>query len=638
MSVRVVVAPDKFKGSLTAAQAAAALGRGLTRAGAAVVEHPIADGGEGTVAVALAHGFTPVTVPVRGPLGRPRTATMAMSADGSTALVEAAEAAGLGLLGDTPSPHTAWRASTHGVGELIAAALERGASRIIVAVGGSATTDGGIGALVALGARVLDRAGEPVPPGARGLAEAHRLDVSGIGPGAGQAELVVATDVDNPLTGPAGAAAAYSRQKGATADMVPTLDAGLRRWADTVAATTGRDPRDEPGMGAAGGLAFGLAAVLGARLTSGVDLLLDLTRFADRVASADLVVVGEGSLDEQSLRGKGPLGVARAAARHGVPVVAVAGRSTADPDQLRRAGITKVYTLADREPDPERSMREAGELVERIGEQIARESTRPPATPRRGMDKVVASAAAAVADVRSGARLAVGGFGLCGIPSALIEAVLRHGVSDLEVVSNNCGVDDWGLGLLLSAGRIRRIVASYVGENKEFARAYLAGELEVELTPQGTLAERMRAGGAGIPAFYTPTGVGTQIADGGLPWSYAPDGSVSVASPPKEIRRFDGREAVLETAIVADVSLVRAWRGDRHGNLVFRSAARNFNPAAAMCGRLCVAEVEELVEPGGLDPDQVHLPGVYVHRVVPLAAERVAEKRIEKRIVRKAGA
>lgn len=254
------------------------------------------------------------------------------------------------------------------------------------------------------------------------------------------------------------------------------------------------------------------------------------------------------------------------------------------------------------------------------------------------MDKVVANAAEAVADIPDGATIAVGGFGLCGIPSVLIDALLQQGTRDLEAVSNNAGVDGWGLGLLLAEGRLRRMVASYVGENKEFARQYLAGELEVELTPQGTLAERMRAGGVGIPAFFTATGGGTQVAEGGLPWRYDADGGVAVASPPKETRTFataeGDKEFVLEQAIVADFGLVRAWRGDRHGNLVFRDAARNFNPLAAMCGRVTVAEVEELVEPGELDPNAVHLPGVFVHRVVPLTAEQAADKRIEKRTVR----
>ncbi|KQT90661.1 succinyl-CoA--3-ketoacid-CoA transferase [Marmoricola sp. Leaf446] len=253
------------------------------------------------------------------------------------------------------------------------------------------------------------------------------------------------------------------------------------------------------------------------------------------------------------------------------------------------------------------------------------------------MDKVSASAAEAVSDIGDGATLSVGGFGLCGIPSVLIQALLEQGTTDLEAFSNNAGVDDWGLGLLLGAGRIRRMVASYVGENKEFARQYLSGELEVELTPQGTLAERMRAGGVGIPAFFTATGGGTQVADGGLPWRYDDAGNVVVASPPKETRTFetpDGpREFVMEEALVADFGLVRAWKGDRHGNLVYRDSAQNFNPLAAMCGRVTIAEVEELVEPGDLDPNHVHTPGVFVHRVVELTPEQAAEKRIEKRTV-----
>jgi 3-oxoacid CoA-transferase subunit A len=254
------------------------------------------------------------------------------------------------------------------------------------------------------------------------------------------------------------------------------------------------------------------------------------------------------------------------------------------------------------------------------------------------MDKVVRTAAVAVADIEDGSSLAVGGFGLCGVPSVLIQALLDKGVTDLEVVSNNCGVDDWGLGLLLREHRIRRMVSSYVGENKEFARQYLAGELEVELTPQGTLAERLRAGGCGIPGFYTATGVGTQVAEGGLPWRYDSDGAVVVASPAKETRTFevDGepRAFVLERAIVADFALVRAWRGDRHGNLVFHESARNFNPLCAMAGRITIAEVERLVEPGELEPDAVHLPGIFVQRVLPLTAEQAADKRVEKRTVR----
>lgn len=244
------------------------------------------------------------------------------------------------------------------------------------------------------------------------------------------------------------------------------------------------------------------------------------------------------------------------------------------------------------------------------------------------------SAEAAVADIGDGASLAVGGFGLSGVPDVLIQALYARGSRELAVVSNNCGVDGGGLGVLLAAGRIGRVTGSYVGDNKEFARRYLGGELELELTPQGTLAERLRAGGCGIPAFFTPAGVGTPVADGGLPWRYAPDGSVAVASPPKEVREYDGRGYVLERAITTDFALVRAARGDRHGNLVFNKAARNFNPLAAMAGRIAVAEVEELVEPGELDPDQVHLPGVFVQRVVALTPRQAAAKGIERRTVR----
>ena len=229
------------------------------------------------------------------------------------------------------------------------------------------------------------------------------------------------------------------------------------------------------------------------------------------------------------------------------------------------------------------------------------------------INKVVGSAADAVRDVPDGATLVVGGFGLCGIPENLINALVQKGVKNLTCVSNNAGVDDWGLGLLLQTKQIRKMVSSYVGENAEFERQYLAGELEVEFVPQGTLAERMRTGGAGIPAFFTPAGFGTVVAEG------------------KETREFDGRQYVMERGIVGDFSLVAAWKGDRLGNLVYRKTARNFNPMAATAGRICVAEVEELVEPGELEPDHIHTPGIFVHRVV--VAKRV--KRIEQRTVRK---
>jgi len=229
------------------------------------------------------------------------------------------------------------------------------------------------------------------------------------------------------------------------------------------------------------------------------------------------------------------------------------------------------------------------------------------------INKVIASAAEAVRDVADGSTLVVGGFGLCGIPENLINALVDRKVTGLTCVSNNAGVDDWGLGLLLQTKQIRKMVSSYVGENAEFERQFLAGELEVEFVPQGTLAERMRAGGAGIPAFFTPAGFGTVVAEG------------------KETREFDGRNYVMERGIVGDFSLVAAWRGDRLGNLVYRKSARNFNPMAATAGKICIAEVEELVEPGELPPDGIHTPGIFVHRVV--VAPR--QKRIEQRTVRK---
>jgi 3-oxoacid CoA-transferase subunit A len=230
------------------------------------------------------------------------------------------------------------------------------------------------------------------------------------------------------------------------------------------------------------------------------------------------------------------------------------------------------------------------------------------------MNKIFSSAAAALADVaKDGQVVAVGGFGLCGIPEALIAALRDTGVKNLTCVSNNAGVDGFGLGLLLATRQISKMISSYVGENKEFERQFLSGELQLEFTPQGTLAERMRAGGAGIPAFFTKTGVGTVVAEG------------------KEIREFDGQQYVMERGIRADLSLVKAWKADKQGNLVFRKTSRNFNPVVAMCGRVTVVEVEEIVENGAIDPDQVHSPGIFVQRIV---LNRTPEKRIEQRTVR----
>src|SRR5262245_5934048 len=249
------------------------------------------------------------------------------------------------------------------------------------------------------------------------------------------------------------------------------------------------------------------------------------------------------------------------------------------------------------------------------------------------MNKVQKSALDAVRDIPDGATLLAGGFGLCGIPENCIAALRELGTKDLVVVSNNCGVDDFGLGILLRNKQIRKMISSYVGENKEFERQYLSGELEVELTPQGTLAERIRAGGAGIPAFYTPTGAGTAVSEGGLPLLYNADGTVKKYSQKKEIRSFDGRDYVLEPAIRGEFAIVKAWKGDRYGNLVYRHTAMNFNPMMAMAAKLTIAEVEELVPVGSIDPDHVHTPSVFVQRVIQ--GERY-EKRIERRTTRKA--
>ncbi|RJK96179.1 CoA transferase subunit A [Paracoccus aestuarii] len=230
------------------------------------------------------------------------------------------------------------------------------------------------------------------------------------------------------------------------------------------------------------------------------------------------------------------------------------------------------------------------------------------------MKKVYDSAADALDGiVHDGMFIAAGGFGLCGIPELLIDALVETGVKDLTIASNNCGVDGFGLGKLLETRQIKKMISSYVGENAEFMRQYLSGELELEFNPQGTLAERMRAGGSGIPGFYTKTGVGTVIAEG------------------KEVKSFDGQDYILERGIVADISIVKAWKADDTGNLVFRKTARNFNPPAAMCGKICIVEVEEIVERGSLDPDHIHLPGIYVHRII----QGSHEKRIEQRTTRK---
>jgi glycerate kinase len=363
----VVVAPDKFKGSLTAEQAADALARGIARVRPDVPVHrvPVADGGDGTVAAAVAAGFRPVTVTVHGPTGAEVTATVALRGD--LAVVESASACGLLLLPDgRAAPLTA---SSSGVGELVLAALDAGARTVVLGVGGSATTDGGVGLVTALGARALDAHGAPLAPGGGPLAGVRTVDLSGLDPRLADLDVILACDVDNPLLGPTGAAAVFGPQKGATPAQVDQLDDALRAWADLV------DPAvaDVPGAGAAGGIGFAALAVLGATRRSGIDLLLELIGFADHLPGAALVVTGEGSLDEQSLHGKAPIGVVGAAARAGVGAVTVAGRCGLDARQLRDAGISAAYALADLEPDLARSIADADRLLALVAERIAEE-------------------------------------------------------------------------------------------------------------------------------------------------------------------------------------------------------------------------------------------------------------------------
>ncbi|MEU5866238.1 glycerate kinase [Nonomuraea sp. NPDC047529] len=373
------MAPDKFKGSLTAAEVAARVSAGL---GVPTVELPVADGGDGTVEAAVACGFDRVTAEVTGPTGERVTAAYAWrAADGTpTAVVELAEASGLRRLPAGLAPLTA---TSYGTGELIADALRRGARRIVLGLGGSACTDGGAGMVRALGARLLDDDGAELPDGGAALRGLARIDLSGFADVA-EVEFVVAGDVDNPLLGPHGAAAVYGPQKGATPDDVKVLEAGLSRLAAVATQTHGLvgavehddTPRamgvaGAPGAGAAGGVGFAALAFLHAELRPGIEYLLDLLGFGALVQGARLVITGEGSLDEQSLRGKAPIGVAQAAARAGVPVVAVCGRRTLGDTELKDAGIEAAYALTDLEPDPARCMAEAGPLLERLAARVA---------------------------------------------------------------------------------------------------------------------------------------------------------------------------------------------------------------------------------------------------------------------------
>ncbi len=369
MSGHVVVAPDKFKGSLGAAGVAAAVAGGLRAAvpGLDVREHPVADGGDGTVEAALSAGFSRREVTCTGPTGE--TVLAALAVRDKVAVVELAEASGLKRL--EGGRLAATTATSRGTGELVRAALDLGCSQVVLGIGGSACTDGGAGMVQALGVRLLDVAGAELPPGGASLAYLDLLDLSGFDPRVADTEFVVACDVDNPLLGPHGAAAVYGPQKGASPPEVALLDAALARWAALARAATGVDAAGVPGAGAAGGVGFAALVFLRATMRSGIEYLLDLLEVRSALPGARLVVTGEGSLDEQTLRGKAPAGVAAAARAAGVPVVVVAGRNTLPPAALRAAGIAKAYALADLEADPDRSMREPVPLLERLAGRIA---------------------------------------------------------------------------------------------------------------------------------------------------------------------------------------------------------------------------------------------------------------------------
>ena len=370
----VVVAPDKFKGTLTAAQVAAHVAAGLGRAspGLTTIQVPVADGGDGTVEAAEAAGYRRIELGVRGPTGKPLTASFALL-DG-TAIIESAQACGLTRLpGGILAPLTA---TSCGVGELILAAVRKRAKRIVLGLGGVACTDGGAGLVTALGGRLLDASGTELPPGGAALARLDHIDVSRLRNLSGTGtEVIAATDVDNPLLGPRGAAAVYAPQKGASARDVASLEEGLARWADVTERTFGFVKRDEPGAGAAGGLGFAALGFLGATMQPGIELMLDLLSFHDHLSGARLVVTGEGALDEQTLHGKAPAGVARAAAAAApdLPVVAVAGVCSLSPGQLRSAGIARAYALADIEPDLARCLEQPGPLLEELAGHIARD-------------------------------------------------------------------------------------------------------------------------------------------------------------------------------------------------------------------------------------------------------------------------
>lgn len=365
--MRVVLASDKFKGSLTAAEVAAALDRGLRQAlpDVTTVRVPVADGGDGTLVAFADAGFDLVPVDVTGPTGEAVTTSYARR-DG-VAVVELADASGLARLGSGLSPLAA---STIGTGQALAAAVAAGCREVVLGVGGSASTDGGLGLLVGLGAEVLDAAGARVPPDARGLDLTVSVDVSAVRDLLEGVRVTLASDVDNPLLGSTGAAAVYAPQKGATPSEVVVLERSLTRWADLVATVVTSDHRDAPGAGAAGGAGFAALALLGAERRPGVEVVLDLVGFDDALREADLVVTGEGSLDAQSLHGKAPIGVVRRAREGGVPVTAVCGRSTLSPAQVAEVGLLGVHALSDLEPDPAVSMRDAARLLVEVGARL----------------------------------------------------------------------------------------------------------------------------------------------------------------------------------------------------------------------------------------------------------------------------
>ena len=368
MSVRVLLAPDKFKGTLTAAEVAQHLAVGIRarRPDVELATAPVADGGDGLLDASVSAGFERVPTNAVDATGLPVRTWYARRGD--EAVVELAAVCGLARLGDARAPMTT---TSRGVGQVIAAALDAGCTRIVLGIGGSASTDGGAGLAQALGARVVDASGREVGDGGGALRDVAALDLTGLHQGLAEAKLEVACDVDNPLVGPRGAAVVYGPQKGADRTHVAELDAALGHWADVVAAATGDDHRDTPGAGAAGGVGFATVALLGARLRPGVQLVLDMVQFPQRLTGIDLVVTGEGSLDEQTLSGKAPVGVAELARRTGVPVVAVAGRCLLDKVQLKEAGFDAVYTLLAEASSEHEALTRPAPLLARIGAQIA---------------------------------------------------------------------------------------------------------------------------------------------------------------------------------------------------------------------------------------------------------------------------